>query len=207
MGLLCVNFVWSQPESDLEALNILKQLRTKYKSYKNIKADFTFTLENLVDSIKEDQKGTIHIMGGKYKLDYGGQQIISDSKTIWTYLPEANEVTISTVEPNDEGMNPEKIFHFYEEDMLCRLLKDEKLNGKTVQVVDMTPTKGDRSYFRVMLWIDKTERLVMRSRIFEKAGNRYTYEIDKFEPNLSITDSFFAFENSKHPGIEIVDLR
>ena len=207
MGLLCVNFAWSQTESDLEAVNILKQLQAKYKAYKNFKAGFTFTLENLVDSIKEDQKGTLHLMGSKYKLELSGQQVISDSKTVWTYLPEANEVTISTVEPGEEGLSPEKIFHFYEEGMLCRLQKDEKLNGKTVQVIDMTPTKGDRSYFRVMLWVDKTDRQIMRSRIFEKAGNRYTYEINNFEPNLNLTDSFFAFETAKHPGVEVVDLR
>ena len=43
--------------------------------------------------------------------------------------------------------------------------------------------------------------------MFDKGGNRYKYTISKFNPNIKVDDSFFAFDLKKYPGVEVVDLR
>ena len=43
--------------------------------------------------------------------------------------------------------------------------------------------------------------------VFDKNGNRYTYEIKAFTPNPTLADSFFTFDTNAHPGVEVVDLR
>jgi len=205
--LFSVGAVKSQTESDPQAIKILKQVRSQYKSYKNFKAEFKLTLENLVDSINESQSGTVYLMGDKYNLDIGGQQIICDSKTIWTYLKEVEEVTVSTCDPDDEDLlNPQKIFDFYEEDQLCRLIEEKTINGKQLQIVDLTPTVNDKPYFRIRLWIDKNTHNIIKSKVSEKSGNRYTYEISEFSPDIDIDESLFSFDPSKHPDVEVIDL-
>ena len=84
-----------------KAKQILDQLSVKTKTYQTVKANFSYTLENKADEIREIQEGTLITKDEKYFLSIGGQEIICDGKVIWTYLPDAGEVQISNV-PSDE---------------------------------------------------------------------------------------------------------
>ncbi|GAF05053.1 LolA family protein [Saccharicrinis fermentans] len=62
---LIPGFVFAQnPE---QAKKILDQVTAKTKTYKTIKASFSFKLENLQENIQEEYAGTISIKGDKYK--------------------------------------------------------------------------------------------------------------------------------------------
>ena len=43
--------------------------------------------------------------------------------------------------------------------------------------------------------------------IFDKTGSVYSYRMSGFSPQANISDSMFNFDVSKHPGVEVVDLR
>jgi outer membrane lipoprotein-sorting protein len=43
--------------------------------------------------------------------------------------------------------------------------------------------------------------------IFDKNGNKYTYTIKTFMPNVKVPESTFAFDSKLYPGVELVDLR
>jgi outer membrane lipoprotein carrier protein len=43
--------------------------------------------------------------------------------------------------------------------------------------------------------------------MMEKGGTHYKYTISKFTPNVTVSDTFFAFDSAKYPGVEIIDLR
>src|SRR5437762_3249435 len=79
-------------QTDKKAEDILHGVSAKYKSYKSVKATFIINVENAKDNSKDVQKGTIYLKGNKYKLEVAGQDIVSDGKTRWTYLKDANEV-------------------------------------------------------------------------------------------------------------------
>ena len=84
---------------------------------------------------------------------------------------------------------------------------DSKVNNRTVHVIDLTPTDGKRSFFKVRLNIDKSTKQISNAIIFDKNGNRYTYTIRTFTPNVKVSESMFAFDAKKYPGVEVVDLR
>ncbi|MCK7553823.1 hypothetical protein MKQ70_01895 [Chitinophaga sedimenti] len=44
-------------------------------------------------------------------------------------------------------------------------------------------------------------------KMFEKNGNKVTYEITNFTPNAAVTEGTFTFDAKKYPGVEVVDLR
>ena len=43
--------------------------------------------------------------------------------------------------------------------------------------------------------------------IFDKNGNKYTYDVKTFASNVKLPESTFAFDSKKYPGVEVVDLR
>ena len=194
-------------QTDKKAQDILKAVSAKYKSMKSMKADFSYTLENPTAKIKETQSGSILLSGSKYRLNIAGQEVISDGKTVWSFSKESNEVSINTVDPEDEGLKPSEIFTMYEKGFIYKFVDEKTVAGKVQQNLELSPIDKKKEFFKIKLSIDKASKQIVKSVIYSKDGNRYTYAIKAFTPNAAVTASSFAFDAKKYPGVEVVDLR
>lgn len=192
---------------DKKAKDILSGVSAKYRSMKSMKAEFSYTLENPTAKIKETQSGSILLSGIKYRLNIAGQEVISDGKTSWTYMKEAKEVQINTVDPAAEGVKPNEIFTMYEKGFLYRFVDEKTVAGKVQQNIELTPIDKSKEFFKVKLSIDKASKQIIKSIIYDKNGNRYTYTIKTFTANAPVSASSFSFDPKKYPGVEVVDLR
>jgi outer membrane lipoprotein-sorting protein len=193
---------------DAKAKAILDAVCLQTKSYNTIEIEFTYTMENKKNGVKEVKKGTADMKGEKYWVSFAGQTIISDGKTQWTYIKDNNEVQISTVDPNDDqSLNPSKLLTAYNKSFTPKFIKEEIRNGKTIQILDLTPLKG-RSYYKIRLEIDKTAKQIVNSIVYDKNGTSvYTYSVVKFIPNKAVPETKFTFRAAEYPGVEIIDLR
>lgn len=203
----CVSGVFAQ--SDVKSKAILAEVSKKYKSYDVIKTEFTYTLENPQAKVKESQSGTLFVRSksNKYKVILKGQELISDGKNQWTFLKADKEVQLSEVDNSSDALNPAKIFTVYERGFKSLYTGESKINGRIYQNIDLTPTDSKRSFFKVRLRIDKANRQINNVVIFDKNGNKYTYAIRTFTPNVKVSESTFAFDSKKYPDVEVVDLR
>lgn len=196
-------------QSEVKAKEILAEVSKKYRSYDVIKTEFSYTLENPQAKIKETQSGTLFVKSkvNKYKVILKGQELISDGKNQWTYLKADKEVQLSEVDNSSDALNPAKIFTIYEKGFKSVYTNDTKLNGKVLHNIDLTPLDGKRSFFKVKLQIEKLSMQITNAVIFDKNGNKYTYTIKTFMPNVKVPESTFAFDSKLYPGVELVDLR
>ena len=196
-------------QSEVKAKEILAEVSKKYRTYDVIKTEFSYTLENPQAKIKETQSGTLFVKSkvNKYKVILKGQELISDGKNQWTYLKADKEVQLSEVDNSSDALNPAKIFTIYEKGFKSVYTNDTKLNGKTLHNIDLTPLDAKRSFFKVRLQIEKLSKQITNAVIFDKNGNKYTYTIKTFMPNVKVPESTFAFDSKLYPGVELVDLR
>jgi outer membrane lipoprotein-sorting protein len=196
-------------QTDAKAKSILAEVSKKYRSYDVIKTDFTFTLDNPQAKVKETQAGTLYAKAksNKYKVVLKAQELISDGKNQWTYSKADKEVQLSQVDNSPNALNPAQIFTIYEKGFKYLYTGDSKVNNRVVHVIDLTPTDGKRSFFKVRLNVDKASKQISNAVIFDKNGNRYTYAIRTFTPNVKVPESMFAFDTKRYPGVEVVDLR
>ncbi|MBM3401808.1 MAG: outer membrane lipoprotein carrier protein LolA [Bacteroidetes bacterium] len=196
-------------QSEVKAKEILAEVSKKYRSYDVIKTEFSYTLENPEAKIKETQTGTLFVRSkvNKYKVILKGQELISDGKNQWTYLKADKEVQLSEVDNSADALNPAKLFTIYEKGFKSLYVNDSKVNGKTLLNIDLSPIDTKRSFFKVKLQIDKLTKQIINAVIFDKNGNRYTYSIRTFTPNIKVPESIFAFDSKLYPGVELVDLR
>lgn len=195
-------------KSDPKAKVVLDNVSKKFKSLKSVIANFILKIEGANNSVTDSKKGSVYVKGTKYKVVMGDQEIISDNKTSWTYAKDVNEVTINNVDQSSQGMTPAKIFtNFYDKDFLYKLNGETTEKGRVLQNIELTPTDKSKPYFKVLIDVDKKTQTLARMKVFEKNGNRYTYEISSFQPNGAVTDDMFTFDARKHPGVEVVDLR
>jgi len=194
-------------KSDPEAEKFLDKVADKYKSYNTMRAVFTLTIRAAESGVNEERTGNIYIKGNKFKLNMGSQEIITDNTTLWTYLKDANEVQINYYKPDEESIRPSEIFTIYEKDFLNRIRKTIEKNGKEFKVVELTPKEKDKSYFKIVLTINANNYDIVKAEVFDKNGTTYTYNIDKFVSDLSLSDNFFKFDPDKHPDVKINDIR
>jgi len=196
-------------QTDEKAKVILAEVSKKYRSYTTVKTDFTFTLDNKQSKVKETQQGTLYVKANanKYKVTMTDQDMISDGKSQWTYLKKDKEVQVSNVDNSSESLNPAQIFTIYEKGFKYLYTGETKAGAKTYQMIDLSPTDTNKSFFKIRLSIDKVAKRIASVLIFDKNGNRYTYTIKTFVPNVKVPETTFTFDAKKYPGVEVVDLR
>lgn len=192
---------------DQQAKNILDAMSAKYKKIPAYSADITSSLINEVDGINEEFKGEITIMGDMYKLELDEQVVINNGTTVWTYLPDVNEVNIDTYNPDEDEISPSKIYTAYQKGYKYIYIGDESCNGGTCAVIDLVPNDKDAQFFKIKLFIGKNDYSLKSWTMFDKTGNKYKYTISNFDDSIKVNKSFFTFDASKYPGVEIIDLR
>jgi outer membrane lipoprotein-sorting protein len=196
-------------QTDAKAKTILAEASKKYKAYDVVKATFVFTMENPQNKQKDTQQGTLIVQSAanKYKVVMTDQDMISDGKSQWTYLKKDKEVQVSAVDNSGDALNPAGIFTLYEKGFKYLYTGEKKEGAKTYQMIDLSPVDTKKSYFKIRLGIDKSARQIANVVIFDKNGNKYTYIVKTFVPNVKVPASTFGFDAKKYPGVEVVDLR
>ncbi len=194
--------------SDPEAKKILDAVSAKFKTFRSVQAKFSLSIDNTSGKTMGNKSGNVYMKGSKYRISVTGQEIFCDGSNVSTYDKSANEVTITKVDPTANTITPQKIFtNFYDKDFLYKLNGDKTIKGKAVQEIELTPVDKTKTFFKVLLYIDKATSTVTGAKLFEKAGNRYTYSVSNLNGKGNISDAQFVFDPKKYPGVEVVDLR
>jgi len=195
-------------QSDPAAKKILDAVSSKFKTFSSPQAAFTYRVENADGKVLSSKKGTVTMKGNRYKVNLDDMEIYSDGKTTWNYDKSANEVTVDNVNSTATAMTPQKMFtNFYDKDFYYKLNGEKKEAGKTLQEIELTPTDKTRPYHKVYVSIDKASNTIYSAKFLEKAGGRYSYIINTLKPTTTVADSYFIFDKTKYPGVEVVDLR
>jgi outer membrane lipoprotein-sorting protein len=208
LSLILINPIDSISETqDNKSTQLLGKLSKTYKSYKSIKASFTVTIKNKQTNSTVKQSGTLYQKGKKFRVVMSGQEIFCDGKTIWTYLEDAGEVQVSKFDPKTMDINPSEIFTIYEKGFNHKYDGQVARGAKMLDIVELTPIDKNKGYFKVKLGIDKLANKIKEMTIYSKNGLLTTYLINKFDPNVSISDSYFKFKEKDYPGVIVIDLR
>lgn len=190
-------------QNDKKAAAILDEVSAKTKLYKTIKIEFTYAMDNAKQKIHDKFKGTLLSKGDKYKLTAAGQDVISDGKTMWTYLKDANEVQVNKAGEDDDSFTPTKLLSGYGKEYKSKFIEEKGIN----EIIELYPLKKGKTFTKVQLTIDKKKKQISKFIIYDRSGNTFSYIVDKFVSDQPIADNVFSFNKAEHPGVEINDMR
>lgn len=194
--------------NDPEAKAILDKVSSKFKTYKTVQANFSLSVTNADGKEQGSKKGVVYIKGPDYRVSISGQDIYSDGSNIWTFDKSAGEVQITKFDPTTNTITPQKMFtNFYDKDFLYKLNGETKRGSRIIQEIELTPIDKTKTFFKVLVDIDKASKNIVSTKLFEKNGNRYIYTVTGFKTNSDLPASLFVFNTKDHPGVEVVDLR
>jgi len=206
LGLLAFPLLSVAQDGDKRSREILGQVADKTRSYETISVKFTYNMDNQEAGIHESYNGTLLLKGDKYRLNISGQTVICDGKTIWTYIQDAEEVQIHSMETNSDVITPSTLLTSYHEDYRSKLIREGMEGGKASYVIDLVPMEG-KSFYKVRVIIDKAKMHISSFAIFERNGSIFTYSISEFKPNVAVGTSTFTFNKSDFPDADIIDMR
>ncbi len=189
--------------------DLVKKFSEKMQAYESIKAEFTFTLENLQEGLSDTHKGSLKFKGKSYFLGLMGMEVYFNGETKWQYIPEANEVTISQPTSLDGGFfdDPTQIFRDYEQDFKSKFIGERVDKGISLYEVDLYPEDISVPYSIIKIVFKKQNLDPVSIKYQGKDGINYIINVKSFKANQNLKDVEFTFNQSKHKGIVIVDMR
>jgi len=192
-----------QAQGDKKSTAILEAMSNKYQKVKSFKAVFTYTPEG-----GKPLKGDATVKGTKFRLKMAGQEIFNDGKLMATYIKETNEVNLQDFDPSAGGdLDPTRIYSAYKKGFKYAFLQEKKEGAQTYEVVELTSTGKNSQVDKVQIQVNKADKSINSWKIFQKNGQKVTYKVEQFQPDVTVPDTYFTFNSKQFPGVEVVDLR
>tara|TARA_B100001564_G_scaffold315579_1_gene290387 strand:- start:2035 stop:2658 length:624 start_codon:yes stop_codon:yes gene_type:complete len=188
-------------QEDKRAVDLLDMMSEKYQKMEGFTSSFTYIMNNLSENIADSFQGKISVKEEMYVLFIEGQKIINDSKTVWTYLEDLNEVTISEFDPEEQELSLNNIFEIYKSGFSFKFLGEDK----NIKLVEIYPDDQEKSYFKILFKIDSSGLLSSFS-VFDKSNSTFVYMINDFKEE-SLENALFTFIPENYPEIEVIDFR
>ena len=199
--LFIVSPFFLSSQDDKKALELLDKMSDNYKKMKGFTSSFTYSMNNLNEDIQDSFEGKISVRNEKYILFIEGQKIINDSKTVWTYIEELNEVTISEFDPSEQEISLSNIFEIYKVGFSYKYLGVKE----DLSMVEIYPEDEDKSYYKILFKINDSN-LLESFTVYDNSNSLYIYSINDFvEEELDTT--LFTFDVENYPDIEVIDFR
>ncbi|NOR86530.1 MAG: hypothetical protein GQ527_02860, partial [Bacteroidales bacterium] len=181
-----------------KAAQILEELTKTTNAYDNIKVSFAYKMTNEEADIDESTNGTLLVSGDKYHLNIAGQEVITDGTTLWTYIPDSEEVQVNEVS-EDGGFSPSKLLSSYSDEYHAKKEKDILRDGKYFYQLKLKPKDKESSFDYVILIINPDLMQLSDFIIHDFEGNIFTYELKQFITNSEISEDSFIFDSAKYP--------
>ncbi|MBO7647320.1 MAG: outer membrane lipoprotein carrier protein LolA [Bacteroidales bacterium] len=204
--ILLIAFVNAQ-NTDGGATELLNKVSQKYQAFTSLQFHYTLVTTKDTKTLGSTQ-GDFYLKGNKYHTSYQGQSFYCDGVTLWNYQKSTNEVSIFEYDPEDDDnmMNPRLLLKNWDKHFRAKFIRNEISNNQSVAIIDLTP-KYNQSYYRIRLFINKNTMTINKIAIYEKDNTIYTYHIEQFKSNVTLSDDTFTFNKSKYPGVEVNDMR
>lgn len=176
-----------------KAETIIKQSQSKFKSYKDVKAKFTYSVNN--PNLKKPivKQGEVTLKGNKYKVVFQDEEMYCNGKFVWVILKQDLEVVKSSFKA-DEGMSPDRIYKIYETGMKSRYDAEEGDNHK----VTLFAKDDGGDIWKTELWISKTTKLVKKAIMYARNGSSYQYEMNDVKTDTGVMDNLFNLDEKTY---------
>ena len=197
-------FSFSIQAQDQKAKNLLNQVTAIVRSYDNIVIDFKYSLHNSKENIHQDSKGNVTMKGNQYVLNFMGVTKIFDGKKSYTIVPEDEEVTISSVNENDDSaITPSKMLTFFNSGYKYSMDILQDVRGRKIQYVKLVPLNAKDQRKEILLGIDVQTKHIYNLIETGKKGTKTTLTVNSFKTNQPLSKNQFTFVASKYPNYYI----
>ena len=191
----------NQGQVDKTAAAVIKKAAAKF----NGNVGFGVTATVLDGQQKQTLKQSAQVLycKGHYRVTVADQEIICDGTTVWQWNKSAKEVVVNNMSNDDMNLfNPALLLANYDKNFRAKYIRTD---DDGTAVVDLQP-RSARSFHKIRLFIVEKSGLLRRMEVHKFDSGREVYIISNFK-NAGTPASQFTFDATKHPGVEVIDMR
>jgi len=191
-------------QTSIEAQKLLELASKKMESYDNITFEFSYVLNNRVEQINQENSGEVTVADEKYRLNFLDAIQLFDGKTLYTIVPENEEITVTEAEETEDfGINPKELLEFYKEGYDYHWDISQRVKGKKIQFVKLIPTQDDDGIKSLLIGIDTQENHIYKLIEVGVNGTITTLTINNMNVDNPLPENFFVFNVSDYPNYYI----
>lgn len=185
--------------------SILDKLSKKMKSHNSFYVEFSANTKNTSSGTNTTETGKGWVKGSKFYASLGEIAVVSNGLKTWTIVKEEKSVYEADSDEDEDIMNPRKLMTIWESGFKNKLGKETTINKERVNVIYLYPkSPSDVEYHTIILYISKTKGDLRKVIIKTKDATVMTYNLKKYTPNPTISDSKFVFDKKKYPGYTVI---
>jgi outer membrane lipoprotein-sorting protein len=182
-----------------------------YRSLSSLTADFIQVIDNpMIDSA--ETRGTL-VQAGPAKLamrfsEPPGEAVVIDGEHVWVYTPSTvPDQVLRLKAPTGGPVYGYNLLAWFldrpAERYSAKYVREDKVGGRAVDVVELTPAVPDLPFERAVLSLDRQDGLPRRLEITERSGALRTLALSNLRVNRRVPDSTFKFKVPS--GVRVVD--
>jgi len=200
-------------QDDARSKKIIDDMTAKFKTYPSVSLSFSAITTHWQNQPETEQVGKLWLKSNKYKLELPDFVIFFDGSKIYQYLPAVKEVNVTKPDPDEDDenfqlLNPQSYFNLSSKSFKSNLVKESTINNRIVFEIDLYPINIKTTNFsRIRVMIEKSTLQLVHLNAIMTDGTQHALSFKPYEiPLTELRDSFFTFNKSEHPGVEVFDL-
>ena len=207
LSLLFITFP-SFAQNDKKAKELLDKSSEAFAQAGGIEADFTLNIKDAA-STSQAFDGHILLKSSKFFIETPEYAIFFDGKTQWVYNKAFDEVNVSEPDEKEvQTLNPTSIYTMYKKGCNYKYL-GEKTNIKMqkVEEIELVTKNKKEDIKKIIVQLNKTDLMPSMFHIYFNNGMENQVYINQYKTQQAVSDATFSFDKTKHPQVEIIDLR
>lgn len=212
-------------DKDADLKTVIATLEEGYRQLKDLQAQFS--QKTTLAALKRDEKGNGELLmrrpagaAAMFRFDYRKpkQQIVSDGRQLWFYIPENKQVMVSDVKAmlaqGGVALNYLTGLGSVSADFTISF-SGKGRDAKGNYLLDLVPKKGGQAFAKLQLTIssgavdryrEKGEAQepfpILSSVVYDQMGNRTAIEYTKVKVNQGLSAARFTFKVPA--GVEVI---
>ena len=195
------------PAKKITAEAITKKMQQRIDKVGGLSAEFSISTYMAALDQNRESSGRLYILRKKSKLrlERADQTIVSDGKSVWTYIPANQQIIVMPAEDSKAGIRPDEFLFFYTNQYTHTLIGDEMIDGVVHYKLHLKANTVLADFPELRIWVDSREWLTRRVLYADDMGSETVVQFTHIRLNPDMPSGTFTM--SAPEGVEVVDLR
>ena len=195
-------------QAQLTADALARDLQKQYDTVRDFSADFVHVYQGGLLRQKATERGHVLIKKpGKMRWEYRSPEaklFVSDGRKLYSYIPQDNEVLVTTVPADDQATTPALFLSGK-----GNLTRDFSVSFDTIAeapagavAIKLLPKRREPEYDWLSLAVDPKTLAILVLATVDAQGGRSTFTFANLRENVGLSDNEFIFQMPR--GVDVV---
>jgi len=188
-----------------EAQTLAQRLANKYDSIEAMKAHFVQVARSSFLDEDERFSGDLTFSQDKYRVETGGQTIVTDGETTWIHNRGENQVLVNDYVDDEGSFSLTTFLRQFDREYDVASDGHESLLGTLHDKLYLRPLDDFSSFQSVRLWIRRSDLIVTHLVVVDLNDVTMTFDLSSIQVNPVLDPHVFEFDIPD--SVEVIDLR